>query len=326
MRQGATNSSGKNGKGRGSGSKTCWVCGATDHISKKCPKRVQSVEEPSGASAAVQSVSPSVREEFASICSLTRGQLEEPCQLARSHLSYLCAGAMEVNAVGTTAKETDTIVELTVDSGAEVSVVPPEIGNDYVLHPTEHAKRGGYFVSADGGKLYDRGCRVLALDVGTQVPLACRMHVCDVRKPLLSVTALQQQGCRVEFSESGASITHAPTGMQIPLTRRGGCWVLRARLLPKSSSPVSVENEGVMIAALDEAERGILPIGEASASSHPEGRLADDVEAHELEDEDAGVRAMKYPRQPSTAEREEHECRGHVPFRSWCDFCCVGRG
>ena len=33
----------------------------------------------------------------------------------------------------------------------------------------------------------------------------------------------------------------------------------------------------------------------------------------------------KAPREPTQAEIEAHELRGHVPYRSWCAGCVAGR-
>ena len=44
----------------------------------------------------------------------------------------------------------------------------------------------------------------------------------------------------------------------------------------------------------------------------------------EVEEEAERPRALRDPRQPSRAEREEHDL-SHIPFRPWCDACVRGR-
>eukprot|EP00971_Amphidinium_carterae_P263384 5225731-Amphidinium_carterae.1 len=74
-----------------------------------------------------------------------------------------------------------------------------------------------------------------------------------------------------------------------------------------------------MVAALDDAGREVPPVSDLVPEHAGDG---DET----MLEEDAGVKAMRIPRRPTPAERDEHECHGHVPFRSWCDFCCMGRG
>ena len=48
-------------------------------------------------------------------------------------------------------------------------------------------------------------------------------------------------------------------------------------------------------------------------------------EDEEIGEEEAIVRRRADPRAPTREERERHELT-HVPFRSWCRFCVMGRG
>ena len=45
-----------------------------------------------------------------------------------------------------------------------------------------------------------------------------------------------------------------------------------------------------------------------------------------MEGEGAPVKRLKAPKGPTAEEREEHECSGHVPYRSWCKACVIGSG
>ena len=42
--------------------------------------------------------------------------------------------------------------------------------------------------------------------------------------------------------------------------------------------------------------------------------------------EDEVVRIASDPGQPSHTQVEEHRTRGHIPYRSWCRWCNLGRG
>eukprot|EP00971_Amphidinium_carterae_P340294 6478558-Amphidinium_carterae.1 len=44
-------------------------------------------------------------------------------------------------------------------------------------------------------------------------------------------------------------------------------------------------------------------------------------------DEEATVIHPKpRPKEPTSSERDLHDCSGHVPYRSWCRACVAGRG
>ena len=53
-------------------------------------------------------------------------------------------------------------VDIEIDSGAEVSCFPANIGADsYPLHETRLSKCGGHHVAAGGGKLHELGAKIL---------------------------------------------------------------------------------------------------------------------------------------------------------------------
>eukprot|EP00971_Amphidinium_carterae_P329296 6461634-Amphidinium_carterae.1 len=57
----------------------------------------------------------------------------------------------------------------------------------------------------------------------------------------------------------------------------------------------------------------------------------DDARGADGEESDPGAppaptRARHGPQEPSAAERDQHACSGHYPFRSWCRHCVAGRG
>ena len=52
---------------------------------------------------------------------------------------------------------------------------------------------------------------------------------------------------------------------------------------------------------------------------------ADQPEAEDVGEEDAGVRVKSAPTQPSKTEKEKHDVT-HCPYRSWCPTCVAGRG
>ena len=58
-------------------------------------------------------------------------------------------------------------VDIKIDSGAEVSCLPVNVGADtYPLHETRLSMCGGHHVAARGGKLHEIDARILGLDAG----------------------------------------------------------------------------------------------------------------------------------------------------------------
>ena len=65
-------------------------------------------------------------------------------------------------------------VDIEIDSGAEVSCLPVNIGADtYPLHETRLSMCGGHHVAAGGGKLYALGARILGLEAANVQGDAC---------------------------------------------------------------------------------------------------------------------------------------------------------
>ena len=58
-----------------------------------------------------------------------------------------------------------------------------------------------------------------------------------------------------------------------------------------------------------------------------ENEETEDREAHDEQEEFGSRKVVRKhdPRQPSHQETEEHEMT-HLPFRSWCRHCIMGRG
>ena len=73
----------------------------------------------------------------------------------------------EICSVGVPSVREDEFVDIEVDSGAEVSCLPANIGADtYPLHETRLNMCGGHHVGAGGGKLHEFGAIILGLEAG----------------------------------------------------------------------------------------------------------------------------------------------------------------
>merc|ERR1711923_132205 len=65
---------------------------------------------------------------------------------------------------------------------------------------------------------------------------------------------------------------------------------------------------------------------ECGIEDDPEGHVEIDGDAEVNESEDyEKANFLKCPGQPSAQEEEDHRC-SHIPFRSWCRYCMMGRG
>ena len=86
-------------------------------------------------------------------------------------------------------------VDIEIDSGAEVSCLPANIGAEtHPLHGTRLSMCGGHHVAVGGGKLHELGATILGLEAehvrGAVVNLLVRCRVMNVGKALLSTQDL----------------------------------------------------------------------------------------------------------------------------------------
>ena len=68
---------------------------------------------------------------------------------------------------------------------------------------------------------------------------------------------------------------------------------------------------------------------EAAEEEEEEVQVDEEHPAEVSEDpaaEEEVVRIAADPGQPSHKQVEEHRTRGHIPYRSWCQWCNLGRG
>ena len=118
-------------------------------------------------------------------------------------------------------------IEMAVDSGASGSVVPEDILNGVETVEGKAKKMGVQYEVADGTLIPSLGEKkhVAASDAG--VARHMKSQVCEVNKALLSVHRCVQAGNKVVFAASGSYIEDEASGETMPLTEKGGMYMLR---------------------------------------------------------------------------------------------------
>ena len=106
--------------------------------------------------------------------------------------------------VGTASVCEGDVVDIEIDSGAEVSCLPSNIGADtYPLLETRLSMCGDHHVGAGGGKLHELGARIMGLETddvrGNMVNLLVRFRVMEIGKALLSTQDLSRCGWETVF-------------------------------------------------------------------------------------------------------------------------------
>ena len=120
--------------------------------------------------------------------------------------------------------------EVTVDSAAEESVCPANWGEQFGLKPVTKQQEMS-FVNASGGRIHHYGSRKVVVQ-SVSGNLAMNFQVTDVRKPLLAVSRLLEQGNIVQFGPrpGNSYIQNVAGGQKLQLERRGNSWVIPGKL------------------------------------------------------------------------------------------------
>ena len=129
------------------------------------------------------------------------------------------------------------VLDLAVDSGASETVIPTNLVQSVSLVPSEASKRGVQYEVANGERIPNLGEK--AFTAYTDKEGYCRgirAQVCDVSKPLLSVSRLVKAGNAVIFTPSGSYVEDGQTGERIALEEQGGMFNMRVWIPTSSSS------------------------------------------------------------------------------------------
>ena len=123
-------------------------------------------------------------------------------------------------------------IQILVDSGAAENVLPPNLLPDMEAKEGEAAKKGVKYMTADGNEIPNLGEFDLPFRTYEGHKCGIKFQLADVKRPLLSVTALTSKGNTVTFSETGGKIV-SPDGKQnIGFHRQQGVYVLEVYVPP----------------------------------------------------------------------------------------------
>ena len=121
-----------------------------------------------------------------------------------------------------------TELEVTVDSGACISVMPIASCEGIDILENELSRSGAEYEVANGAtipNLGERRCEVMT--VGSLQPKRITFQVADVHKPLLSISGCADMGFDCFLGQHGGQLRDRITGELIPLERHGSLYTVR---------------------------------------------------------------------------------------------------
>ena len=260
-------------------------------MSSQCPKKkVHSVEESTTASQAGSSqdtIMVGMARSYFDVGSASevtlepRGADEKICSMSAPNV---CEGES---------------VDIEIDSGAEVSCLPANVGADtYPLHETRLSMCGGHHVAAGGGKLHEPCARISSLQAanvrGDVVNLLVRFRVMNIGK----TQHLSRCGWETVFPADcgNAYLVRKASDTRITLVKKRCAWYLRVKLKPHNEVPYTESEEFLEVMSMDQ-KAGVWPVEEGGGSSSSGPAVPEDVEECEH---------VKKLVAPTATDREEH--------------------
>ena len=125
-------------------------------------------------------------------------------------------------------------LEVTVDSGAAVSVLPKDACKDYKAEATQQSKDGVQYKTAGGELIRDEGRKTPKVLTGTGQLKQMSFSVGAVHKPLSAVSDICRKGNRVVFDDDGSYVQNKTTGDWTPIRRKKGVYVMTVWVMPSN--------------------------------------------------------------------------------------------
>ena len=127
--------------------------------------------------------------------------------------------------------ETVRSIKVLVDSGAAENVIPPGLLPDFDIKEGEARRNNVRYTTADGNELPNLGEIQLPFRTKEGHQCGVTFQVCDVSRPLLSVTALTAKGNTVDFHDNGGTIS-GKDGKKMHFKKESGVYILEMYVTP----------------------------------------------------------------------------------------------
>ena len=201
-----------------------------------------------------------------------------------------------------------------IDSGASVHVCPPDHGQENGLRKSSRTRP---LLTASGAEIEQHGMRQVNYD--TEVgKITTDYRVLDVRRPIWSLGSMMDSSCDVHFTKNRCWISK-DDGKELDMIRSGEVFFVAARPSKLSSREANTLELNPMTAA--EVEQVALARGHAAfGTPGPAAGATLDGDGEPT----VRIKVPTGPATPSAEERALHEASGHVPYRSWCQWCIAG--
>ena len=144
-------------------------------------------------------------------------------------------------------------------------------------------------------------------------------RVLDVRRPIWSLGSMMNSGCDEHFTKNRCWISK-DVGKELDMIRSGGVFFVAAKPSKSTSKEANtLEVNPITAAKVEQAalarEHAAFGIPGPAAGATLDGGGESTVR----------IRVPTGPATPSAEERALNEASGHVPYRSWCQWCIAAR-
>ena len=125
-------------------------------------------------------------------------------------------------------------ISILIDSGSTETVAPKDSLHGYELVSTDWSEAGKGYSAANGSDITNLGEKVVTGQATNGMWCTMRFQICEVTKPLGSVSRICQAGSRVVFGppEEGSYIEHIKTGKRTTLRQCKGLYYLDVWVAP----------------------------------------------------------------------------------------------
>ena len=153
--------------------------------------------------------------------------LEELDDVAENQKQANMLGTVEPEGLNALEDQEWEEVEMAVDSGATETVIGEDILQFLALLEGLACRRGVKYEVANGVRIPNLGEKRFTGITEEGSLRQITAQVCDVNKPLLSVSKMVKAGNRVVFDEDGSYIENVQSGEKVWLKEQGGMYMLK---------------------------------------------------------------------------------------------------